>query len=464
MYDTNDTIAGIATPSGYGGVTIIKISGDRSISVLKALFRKNPLDLDPPLIEKKRQLMHGYVKNPRTLEVIDEVLVSFMPGPKSYTREDVIEINVHGGPVVSGIVFEWVIQQGTRVAEPGEFTQRAFLNGRIDLTQAEAVIDLINAKSVKGVTSLNRIAIGALGDKVREVIGSLEEMLVPIEASIDFGEEIGEIVSMSGYDLRVTDLLVRPLKKILDGYHYGRRVRDGLKVTILGAPNVGKSTLLNALVQSDKAIVTEIPGTTRDLIEDTFFIQGQPTIITDTAGLHMSDDPVEQIGIQKAIETSADADLILWVIDVGRPDTALRPEVGLSLDPKKTLLVLNKTDLDITTTIDSPFCSDVETVAISAKYGHGLSILKQRITRRIMAGHGSPETDDDISPNVRQKRLLENAIDVLMHTVEVSQMQLGIECIAEDLKAALGYLQKIIGEGVSTDVMDQIFNRFCIGK
>jgi tRNA modification GTPase len=464
MAYTEDTIVGIATPRGYGGVTIVKISGDLSLTVLCSVFRRAPHHVVTPEIEKRRQLLHGYIKHPSTLEVIDEVLVSIMPGPKSYTREDVVEINVHGGPVVSESVLELIVQQGVRAAEPGEFTQRAFLNGRIDLTQAEAVIDLIQAKSLRGITSVNRIAVGGLGQLLRPLIGHLKATLADIEASIEFEDEIGRIDSLDAYSSRVTEEWLPPLTRIVDSFHYGRRIRDGVKVTILGAPNVGKSTLMNALVQCDKAIVTEFPGTTRDLIEDTFFIQGEPTIVTDTAGVHDSTDPIEIIGIRKAIESSEKADLVLWVIDAGRPATTLHPDIGFALDPQKTLLVLNKIDLydpvGVGHTIDQRF----EMVPISAKIGTGLPELNKRIFRRMQDGSPEGNGDDALSPNLRQKLLIDNAIGSLRRPIDNGHGPLGIECLAEDLKDAIGYLQKVLGQGISTDVLDEIFSRFCIGK
>jgi tRNA modification GTPase len=464
MVYTKDTIVGIATPRGYGGVTIVKISGDQSLRVLSSVFRRAPHHLDPPEIETRRQVLHGYIIHPSTLETVDEVLVSIMPGPKSYTTEDVVEINVHGGPVVSDAVLELIVQQGVRPAEPGEFTQRAFLNGRIDLTQAEAVIDLIHAKSLRGITSVNRIALGGLGKRLRPLIDLLKDYLADIEASIEFEDDIGCIDRLGTYPYRVTEEWLPPLKRIVDSFHYGRRIREGLKVTILGAPNVGKSTLMNALMQCDKAIVTEMPGTTRDLIEGTFFIQGEPTIVTDTAGVHDTKDPIEIIGIRKAIESSEKADLVLWVIDARRPATTLHPDIGYALDPQKTLLVLNKIDLpgtvDIARTIDDRF----EVVAISAKVGTGLPILNQRIFHRMLAGSSEDNGDDDLSPNLRQKLLIDNAITAIRRTIDTGQGPWGVECLAEDLKEAIGSLQNVLGEGVSTDVMDEIFNRFCIGK
>lgn len=318
------TIAAVATPPGTGGVGIIKISGPEALKIAATLFRSCKNDNNPnraersdrfPINFQSHRLYYGHIVDPETEDHVDEVLLAVMRAPRSYTREDVVEIQAHAGAAVLRVILALVLRQGARMAEPGEFTQRAFLNGRIDLTQAEAVIDIINAKAETALKIANNQVSGQLKLAVENIRSILLDVLVQIEAAIDFPEDVSEILSSTGLETKLRREVAVPILDLMRHYRDGCIYRDGLKLAIVGRPNVGKSSLLNCLLKKERAIVNALPGTTRDLIEDSFQVQGVPVMITDTAGLHEAEDPVEKIGIQKARECLKTADLILQVID-----------------------------------------------------------------------------------------------------------------------------------------------------
>lgn len=467
MDGLKDTIVGIATPAGYGGISILKISGSQSIPILNRLFRNNSTgDQSPKMPAPARRLLHGYIGDPVTGDIVDEVLVSVMEGPRSYTREDVVEINIHGGPVLTAKVLRLIVQEGGRIAEPGEFTKRAFLNGRIDLTQAEAVADLINAKSESGVKAFSHMAQGALGSTVRKIKERLVDILAEIEGSIDFYEEIEAVADGLKIADRVEIELRRPLEGILKRFDEGRVLREGLRVTIIGRPNVGKSTLLNSLVGSERAIVTSIPGTTRDLLEETVNIGGVPVVLTDTAGWHESQDLIEKIGIQKSRESVREADLIILMVDGSQPGLPFDLKDVELLDDKRTLVVANKMDLVPSEPewVEKRF-SRFSRLKLSAKFGQGMEDLIEWISAKSMDGTAKRVKEDRVLPNARQKQTIDEALAALKRAESgCREKAVTLELTAEDLKSALGALERTLGERCSTDILDQVFSRFCIGK
>ena len=353
----NSTIAAIATPSGRGGIGIIKLSGPDAVSIATAIFY--PIDSKstantkkrPPIDEKfsdpldSHRLYYGHVVDPESDRVLDEVLLSVMKAPRTYTREDVVEINAHGGPVAVHALLELVLKQGARLADPGEFTKRAFLNGRIDLTQAEAVIDIINARTDKSLHLAAAQIDGRLRRQLESIRDYLIELITRIEAAIDFPEDVEEIVDPPATIKGIKSNTVEPLLRLIQHHTEGNVLRDGFKVAVVGRPNVGKSSLLNCLLQKDRAIVTSVPGTTRDTIEETLNIAGLPVIIADTAGLHDTDDPIESIGIEKTLENVNGADLVLFMVEAHVPPTAEDTYIFEKIQSKPYIIVVNKIDL-----------------------------------------------------------------------------------------------------------------------
>lgn len=462
----NDTIAAISTPPGSGGIGIIKISGKNAISIAASIFkrtsRRNRI-VSGSYNTQSHHLYHGSIINPENQKPVDEVLVSVMTAPHSYTKEDVVEINVHSGLLILRTILDLVISKGARLAEPGEFTKRAFLNGRIDLTQAEAVIDLINAKSGKALEIANLQAEGCLRHYVDGVIKILTDILVKIEASIDFPEDVEAadtktIISMIENEVKKT------LEKIIADYNEGHVLRDGLRIVIAGRPNVGKSSLMNQLLKKDHAIVTSVPGTTRDILEETLIISGIHTIITDTAGLHDSSDPVEMIGMKKTREKIAGADIILFMVDAVNPFINEDYEIYRSIKERPVILVINKTDK-----VDGVF--DVKTydelnilplVKISALYNTGIDTLKEMIKK--IFDNMTNYYSGDILPNMRQKIALEKSLESVNLFAYGLNTGLPFELVSIDLKDAIDSLKEVIGLNIKEDFLDQIFNRFCIGK
>jgi tRNA modification GTPase len=462
----NDTIAAISTPAGRGGIGIIKISGKNAISIATSVFRRSstksiPQPADAGIFDSHR-LYYGSIINPENKKV-DEVLLSVMPGPNSYTKEDVVEINVHSGLLVLRTILDLVISRGARLAEPGEFTKRAFLNGRVDLTQAEAVIDLINAKSIRALEIANAQSDGGLRQYVQGIIGILTDILVKIEASIDFPEDTG-IIDTEIVISRTENDVVRNLEKLISDYNEGHVLRDGLKIVIAGRPNVGKSSLMNQLLKKERAIVTSVPGTTRDVLEETLIVSGIHTVITDTAGLHESNDPVEMIGMKKTREIIAGADIILFMIDAVTPFIREDYDIYNIIKERPVIIVVNKIDK---ASADFVLCTEYElenlpAVKISALYNTGIDFLKETIKKLFenMTGLYS----GDILPNIRQKKALEKGLDSVKSFVHGLKTGLPFELVSIDLKDAIDSLKEVIGLKIKDDLLDQIFSRFCIGK
>lgn len=473
----NSTIAAIATPGGRGGIGIIKISGPEAASIAAAIFQPalnaSPRNPDETRLMGERfsvglqshRLHYGHIIDPRDRRVLDEVLLSIMKAPRSYTTEDVVEINVHGGQVAVHAILDLVLSRGARLAEPGEFTKRAFLNGRIDLTQAEAVIDIINARSDKSLQIAAAQVSGNLKRRLNSIRQRLIGLLTRVEATIDFPDDVAEIVDPPATVEEIESHVVGALEELIQHHKDGNVLRDGLKIAVVGRPNVGKSSLLNRLVQKDRAIVTEWPGTTRDTIEETLNIQGWPVILSDTAGLHDTNDPIETIGIEKTLQNLNGADLVLFLVEANCPLTAADHKIFEHVRVKPAIIVINKIDLvngDKLVRLPGSW-APYACVQISALYDRGIDRLKQKIID-LAFGKNPIDIHEGIVPNLRHARLLQSSLEAAEGVVRGLASGLPMDLIAIDLQHAIDLLGQILGTDVKVDVLEEIFSRFCIGK
>jgi len=454
------TIAAISTPPGAGGIGIIRISGDQALSLLKAIFQPK----DPSCLYRSHQLYYGHIQQPDEGKILDEVLAVYMAAPHTYTREDVVEVHCHGSFLVLQNVLELILASGATLAAPGEFTKRAFLNGRIDLTQAEAVIDVLSAKTRKGVDLAQEQLSGALYRKIDPIRQSLVQMRAIIEVAIDFPDEDLEIIDHSALIAQLEQEVAEPLKKFLQSADRGRLYREGISLVIAGLPNVGKSSLLNAILQEERALVTSIPGTTRDSIEEVVDIKGMPVRIIDTAGIRDNAGEVEELGIQRARDLINKADLILFLIDGSRElidgDRILYGQVK----HKPVLPVINKIDLCGNPIPDFSSISGIgKCVKISAREQTGIERLKQAVFDAVTSGDEQWE-EGGCAPNVRHKQALIGAVEACDRVLLSLKGGFTNDLIAVDLQGCLDYLAEIIGETTTEDVLDVIFEQFCLGK
>ena len=463
LTNKDETICAVSTPLGEGGIGVIRISGPEAVALVDRIFMsscKASLQGVPT-----HTLQHGRIVDPATQERIDEVLVGVMRGPRSYTREDVVEINGHGSPVLLHRILELLIHQGARLAEPGEFTQRAFLNGRFDLTQAEAVMDLIRAKTDAGCRAALKRLEGNLGREIRDLRETLSLLLASIEAAIDFPEEDLEILPRYKAIEQVRHTLTG-VQKLIDSATEGRILQEGLATVIVGRPNVGKSSLLNRLLQQDRAIVTAIPGTTRDLLEGYLNMNGIPLRVVDTAGLRAPTNLVEQEGIRRTESAITDADLLLVVVDASHglvkeeEDLLKRPAEG-----KMAVLVINKMDLAPSAgkKIQQKVGNLVPSVLVSATKGEGLEELKDTIKNVAIALPWS-EGDGVLVANLRHKTALLAAQDHLEQALSSITSGMPEDIIAVDVRATLDRLGEIVGMTTTEDILGRIFQTFCVGK
>jgi len=460
MTVTDDTIAAIATPIGIGGIGIIKISGPKATEIATQIFR--PRNVSLPF--KSHHLYYGEVVDPQGSYAIDEALLSFMAKPRSYTREDVVEINCHGGYLVLQEILELILKAGARLAEPGEFTKRAFINGRIDLTQAEAVVDLIESKTSLSLKYASSQLKGIISQEINTLKRELVEMLSILEASIDFPEEDLEVATPS-HLITQTDHLISRVEKLLSTYNEGRLYREGVSTIIAGKPNVGKSSLFNALLGEERTIVTPVPGTTRDFIEEIINIKGIPLKIIDTAGLRDPADRIEEEGVRITKDKLDQADLIILVIDssvkLDEQDEALLS----TLRGKRTVVAYNKIDLPRKASLEKTprGLSGVQVVLISALYKTGIEELKEAIVSLLIT-HARSLPSCPIISNLRHKLILEKVLALTQSVREGLQKNIPHEFTASDIQAALNSLGEITGHTTPEDILDQIFSRFCIGK
>lgn len=466
------TIAAICTPRGFGGVGIIKISGPDSVRIAQKIFRTRHagfahenLFTEKVSSFKANRLRYGVVVKPENGSRIDEVLLSTMLAPKSYTGEDVVEINAHAGPVVIDAILETVLSLGAELAQPGEFTRRAFLNGRIDLTQAEAVSDLINAKTTASADMATALMAGRLGVEIEQISEHLKRLISYNEALIDFPEDIEEETVFKNDVTVLKKDIVAPLQDILGRFREGRIFRDGLRLAVVGRPNVGKSSLMNRLVKEDRVIVTDMPGTTRDAVEDVINIKGVPVVIIDTAGLQETENPVEIMGIEKTLQNIKRADLILFVVEEGRGIQGDDHEIYRKIEDKELFIVINKKDLEgpVKRTRIPDQWKKHEHIRVSALTGAGIELLESQISA-FVTGDSPDPAKRDFAPNVRQKILIQQSLKSALAAIESKERGDSGELTALDLDECLDGLDQILGNNLKEDLLDRIFSEFCVGK
>ena len=445
---SEDTISAISTALGNGGIGIVRMSG-----IFTALNSKKLADIPD------RTVVFGHVKNSKQ-EIIDEAVVLIMRAPKSYTKEDVVEIQCHGGSIVTREILSRTLEVGARLAERGEFTKRAFLNGRLDLSQAQAVLDIIQAKNTAGLSFAQSRLNGRTSKKIRKIRAGILELLAHIEALIDFPEE--EIEDIVIEDIHEKILLqMAKIEELLKNKNVGRILREGLETAIIGKPNVGKSSLLNYLSGTERAIVTDIPGTTRDSIEEFVNIRDIPLKIIDTAGIRDSENFVERIGIDKAKDYAKNAELILALFDSSKELSADDEEIFKLIENKNSIILLTKSDLSQVISEDSiKKFTDKKIIHLSVKNGRGFDKLFNAIIENI----GGIDIENSIISDEREFDLLRRSLEHLQEAQTTLEKNLGIDFISIDLRVALELLSEITGESVSEDILNEIFSKFCIGK
>lgn len=462
MLTGDDTISAIATAIGEGGIGIIRISGSKAMAIAGKLFiSKSGKTVDSLL---SHQVMYGHIIDPASGETVDEAILLIMRAPRSYTCEDVVEIHCHGGPVPLKRILDLTLVQGARLADPGEFTKRAFLNGRLDLAQAEAVIDIIRSKTDASLKVAVGNLSGQLSEQVRALRHAVLRMIAQLEAAIDFPEEDIEEATAADVAQLIAEAKSR-LTTLLATAQTGRILREGLATVIIGKPNVGKSSLLNALLREKRAIVTDIPGTTRDIIEEYVNIGGIPLKIIDTAGIRDTADVVEKIGVERAKALVEQADLILLLLDSSAP---LSPEdrAVLELLPgKQAIVLINKSDLParLETEEVEKYTGGRLVLKISVAREEGLAALEQAIVDMVYGGQVSPGEAAFVN-NVRHSAALRAALERLNDAEATIEAGMPSDCIVVDLRAAWEKLGEVTGDTVGEDIIDQIFTQFCIGK
>lgn len=476
-----DTIAAIATALSDSGIGIVRISGENAIEVGDKVFR-TPGGRRILKNVSSHTIQYGYIvddsdtghferRDSLGYQVLDEVMVSVMKGPRSFTAEDTVEINCHGGVLVLRKILELVCKNGARLAQPGEFTKRAFLNGRIDLSRAEAVMDLIHSRNELALRSSVKHLQGRLYEKIKALREDLLYEIAWIESALDDPEHI----SMEGYPERLEkklDLLTEGVGELLRTADNGRLIKEGITTVILGKPNAGKSSLLNAILGEDRAIVTDIPGTTRDVLQESVMIQGVGLRIIDTAGIRSTEDTVEKIGVEKAKKFAAEADLILYVADTSMTPDENDKEIISLIGNKNTIVLMNKADLepvlkeaDLRELFDR-LCPDHKQaifISTSAKDRTGLELLEETV-KEMFFGGALKENDEVVITNLRHKEALQNAYEALRMVGKSIEQKMPEDFYSIDLMEAYSELGKIIGEQVEDDLVEKIFSEFCMGK
>lgn len=452
-----DTITAIATPIGEGGIGIIRISGEKTFEIAQKIFISSKGE---NWFKGSHYLHYGKIKNFEG-NVIDEVLLSVMLAPNTYTKEDVVEINCHGGIISVKEILKTVLSCGARLAYPGEFTKRAFLNGRLDLAQAESVIDIIKAKTDSSLkVAVNQLK-GTLSQKVDGINEDILNMLAELEAAIDFPED--EIEESTIEEIKnKTQEIIRELEYLVNNGDTGKIYREGIQTIIIGQPNVGKSSLLNALLREERAIVTDIPGTTRDLIEEMYTVRGIPLKLIDTAGLRETCDLVEKIGLEKTKLKMEDADLVLLMLDATKGISQKEKEIIKSCQHKKILIIINKIDL-----LKAPFTlknsEKIPTVNISALTGEGIENLEDEIEKIVLAGKSSSSQEIIVS-NVRHQMAIQKALIFMQAFKEAIENNLTPDLSSLELRSAWEAIGEITGSSITENLLDRIFENFCIGK
>ncbi len=451
----DDCIAAISSATGEAGIGIVRMTGEGCVDVLDSVFKRANKNAD--LINRK--MTYGHIVDDN--EIVDEVLVCYMKAPHTYTREDVVEIYTHGGVVAVRKVLEVLLNNGARLAEAGEFTKRAFLNGRIDLSQAEAIIDMIKAKTDKAYSVSMKQLEGSVNRNIKQLRDKLLDMLSHVEYSINFTEDMQDELDNTPVLNEGKEVLDK-LKKLSESANRGRIIRDGINTTIIGKPNVGKSSLLNALLKENRAIVTDIPGTTRDVIEEYIDLDGISLKINDTAGIRDTEDIVEKIGVEKSVSFISDSDLIIAIFDSSREfDDEDRKILDLIRD-KKSIVLLNKIDLDGEFDVDENL-EGIEVIHTSIKNNEGIEDLENKIIEMFNDGY-IEANNDNIITNIRHRDIINKAIKSLESSLHDMEAGVPIDCFEVDLRNAWEILGEITGETVDDDVLNKIFSDFCIGK
>ncbi|MCX7821816.1 MAG: tRNA uridine-5-carboxymethylaminomethyl(34) synthesis GTPase MnmE [Syntrophobacterales bacterium] len=472
----NDTICAIATPVGIGGIGIIRISGKDAIAIAKRLFRP----VSPSLPLRSHRLHYGWIYDPETGFPVDEVLLSVMKAPRSYTREDIVEINCHSGYAVLEEILHLVIKQGARLADPGEFTYRAFLHGRIDLSQAEAIEGIISSRSRASLDLARRQLQGWTSSGITKWIDVITNILAHLEAHLDFSEDIEEEEEglsteafLKSLAKQLEEELILPIEQTIRAFDSVRILREGLSLALVGKPNVGKSSLLNALLERDRAIVTEYAGTTRDVIEDSFTIDGVLVRIMDTAGIRQKADVIETMGIEKTFKAIEQVNVVLWLLDISEALSSEDDYIYQLLQGLRYIIVLNKADLPHRwneTSIRDRYKTEAPLIVISAKKREDVEALKMFIRDRFLK-EVMEEATEGFAINQRHREHLIRALENISRAKHLCLEErshfppLPYELIAYELEAARKELNAIIGRGVSLeDVLNRVFSRFCIGK
>lgn len=455
-----DTIAAVATAYGEGGIGIIRISGERALSILEEVFE---FAGETSQIVNRR-MTYGRIVDRENEQIIDEVLAVYMKGPKTYTAEDVVEINCHGSMVSLRKTLALVLRKGARLADPGEFTKRAFLNGRLDLSQAEAVIDIIKAKTDRSFDVAMSQLEGALSLRVTEIRQKLLDLLVDITVNIDYPDEDIEELTYDKIEENIL-LIGEMIEKLLSTADTGRMIREGIRVAIVGKPNVGKSSLMNSLLRETRAIVTEIPGTTRDTIEEAISIRNIPVYLVDTAGIRETSDEVERLGIERSKAAFNEADFIIFIMDGSSAISDEDREIASYLDGRDSVVLINKNDLERGFTNDDvrELVNDPVIIETSLINNEGIEEIENHIEELVYGGELS-QYDSTMVNNVRHIELLKQSRDSLRDAMEMTLAREALDFIEVDVRNAYDLLGEITGETVSDDIINEVFARFCLGK
>ena len=457
-----EVIAAISTATGAGGIGIVRMSGKDCFKILEKIFVPQKKESIEDI--KGYTIKYGHIINTNTKEKIDEVLVSYFKAPKSYTTENMCEINSHGSSIILQMILEECLKNGANLAEAGEFTKRAFLNGRIDLSQAESVIDLINSKTEKEAKASMKQLEGYLSRHIKSIQNDLLDIMADINASIDYPEYDVEETTNEKAMQRLSDININ-LEELKNSFTTGKILKEGIKTVIVGKPNAGKSSLLNTILKEERAIVSDIPGTTRDTIEEFVTIQGIPLRLIDTAGIRKTKDVIEEMGVKKALALAEEADLVIQILDATRPLENEDKQIMEKLEKQKVIFLLNKVDIKHENDEIEDFLQerDIQPIKISTKTREGIKTFYDEIVKRFHFNEIEVEQGELIT-NIRQKEQVERAIERIRCAIKSIQNNMPIDIIAIDIKETLEELGKITGDNVTEDIINEIFSKFCLGK
>lgn len=456
-----DTITSISTPMGEGAIGIVRLSGHDAVEIADKLYKGKHLLKDVPT----HTINYGHIIDPETEEVVEEVMVSVLRAPRTFTREDIVEINCHGGILTINRVLELTMTYGARMAEPGEYTKRAFLNGRIDLSQAEAVMDFIRSKTDRASkVAMNQIE-GRLSDLIKRQRQSILEILAQVEVNIDYPEYDDVEDATTEFLLERSQEIKQEIQKLLDTGVQGKIMREGLSTVIVGKPNVGKSSMLNNLIQDNKAIVTEVAGTTRDVLEEYVNVRGVPLRLVDTAGIRETEDIVERIGVERSRKALSEADLILFVLNYNEPLTEDDRKLYEVIKNEDAIVIINKTDLEQRLDLAEveTMVGDMPIIQTSMLQQQGIDELEIQISDLFFGGEVQSQDMTYVS-NSRHISLLKQAKNAIQDAIDAAEMGIPMDMVQIDLTRTWEILGEIIGESASEELIDQLFSQFCLGK